>query len=70
MVAASVAAAEMRPMPEAEKRVLLETRERIWRALFAFDRTQLEWMLPEGSRAFGPGSGWEGKFSGRAIWKS
>ena len=53
-------------MPEAEKRVLLETRERIWRALFAFDRTQLEWMLPEGSRAFGPGSGWEGKFSGRA----
>lgn len=51
-------------MPEAEKRVLLETREKIWRALFAFDKEQLAWMLPPGSSAIGPGGEWSDKFSG------
>ncbi len=53
-------------MSEAERRVLLETRERIWRSLFANDREQLAWMLPPGSRAFGPGPDWAAKFSDHA----
>ena len=69
LVLASIAAPGAdgpRAMPAAEQRLLLETRERIWRALFAFDRTQLAWMLPEGSRALGPGNSWNAKFSDRA----
>ena len=54
------------PMPEAERRVLLQAREQVWRALFDADEKQLAWMLPEGSMAFGPGAEWAEKFSDRA----
>lgn len=66
MLAGPVQAAGPREMPETEKRVLLESRERIWRALLANDEAQLAWMLPPGSRAIGPGQGWSDKFSDSA----